>query len=268
MWTCHRAAAHAYAHRQTDSPGRKSKRSSHPPTAPASRTTRSPTLKSAVHHTTSNPAAAWLCMSKRPFSVKPDKMQKDQSRCAGKITSPESVTICYTKARLKTGAVQLFGDINVWRQLARKKINTIFYDISVSHGQCVCNVIQMRAVTIRFGYVSYTGMIECPQIAPRAASSATSRCVIFHFVGVIRRTKSVRGWQGGLRVTPVSETMWSTCCMLHEESRRDVSSWIRSQVNPECDSGGYSWATDDKYFNLIYHKVVLAFVWSLDLVSA
>lgn len=85
---------------------------SNPPTAPESRTRRSPT-KSAVHHATSNPATAWLCMSKRPPSEKPDKMQKDQSRCAEKIMSPESVTICYTKARLKTGAVQLFGDINV-----------------------------------------------------------------------------------------------------------------------------------------------------------
>lgn len=56
------------------------------------RTRRSPTVESTVHHATSNPAAAWLCMSKRPFSEKPDKMQKDQSRCTGKITSPESVT--------------------------------------------------------------------------------------------------------------------------------------------------------------------------------
>lgn len=127
-----------------------------PASVPGSRTKRSPT-KSAVHHTTSNPATVWLCMSKRPFSEMPDKMQKDQSRCAGKITSPESVTICYTKARLKTGAVQLFCDINVGRQLAtKKKINTIFYDISISHRRLVCNTIQM-AMMIRFGQGSYKG---------------------------------------------------------------------------------------------------------------
>lgn len=50
-----------------------------------------------------------------------------------KITSPESVTTYWggkkktvthsKKAALKTGTVQLFGDINVWRQCAKKKKN-------------------------------------------------------------------------------------------------------------------------------------------------
>lgn len=158
-------------------------------------------------------------MLKRHSCERPDKMQKDQSRCSRKITSPESVTTYWrgggvtrsTKDALKTGAVQLFGDFNVWRQEAIK-IYPTFYDTSISPGRHVCNAIQMGAMMIRFGWGFNTaGRMEDgddggpPDRLLQAVCCAMSCCFISYFVDVIRRTNTICTWQGGLKVIPISE---------------------------------------------------------------
>lgn len=73
-------------------------------------------------------------MSKRPFS---EEAWQDAKGSVTPYRKDNVTRICYdtlrgggveektvtrsTKAELKTGALQLFGDINVWRQLAKKE---------------------------------------------------------------------------------------------------------------------------------------------------
>lgn len=150
-------------------------------------------------------------------------MQKDQSRCTSKITSPESVTTYWGRRRKLWHVPQklslkqeLYSYLVIimydQKKKKKKKINTIFYDNSISSGQCACKTIQMGAMMIRFGQDFYEGGgikdkddRGPPDSSLQAVCSAISCCFISHFVDVIRRTNIVCSWQGRTRVIPISE---------------------------------------------------------------
>lgn len=141
-------------------------------------------LQSTVQHATFNPAAVWLCMSKRPFFQETDKMQKDQSRCTWKITSPESVTTYWGERKKKKWHIPQKPGLKQERYSYLVKL--MYGDNKYKKNQYnflwhlhflwpACDTIQIEAVMIRFGQGFYykegwgggwkTRMIEDPQIA-------------------------------------------------------------------------------------------------------